>query len=229
MRIHHLQHVVFEGLGSIEPFLRSKGHDLTASHLYKGDSLPSVDNIDCLIVMGGPMGIHDDEVYPWLQDEKKFIRQAIEQGKTVIGICLGAQLIASVLGAKVGRNAYREIGWFKIRRDPAVLDTCLADVFPAQLEVLHWHGDTFDIPAGAVPIASSEACQNQGFIYNNRVLGLQFHLETSYEGALALIKHCGDELDASTYVQNKEEISGDAAWFETLNHSMYDVLEAMGM
>jgi len=228
MRIHYLQHVAFEGLGSMEPFLLSRGHQLTASHLYTDSGLPSVNDIDWLIIMGGPMGIFDEDVYPWLKDEKQFIRQAIEQGKTVLGICLGAQLIADVLGAKVSANTFREIGWFRIKRNQAITATPLAKAIPDELEVFHWHGDTFSIPDGAAPLASSEACQNQGFIFDKRVVALQFHLETTHAGALALIANCRDELDGSRFVQTEQEMIGDAAWFLTLNHTMHDVLEAMG-
>lgn len=228
MRIHHLQHVAFEGLGSMEPFLKSKGHQLTATHLYNGEALPLVEDLDLLIVMGGPMGIYDDAQYPWLAGEKRFIKEVIEQGKKVLGICLGAQLIADVLGKKVYKNQHREIGWFKIIRNAALSNTVLKDVFPAELEVFHWHGDTFDIPDGAIHIASSEACQNQGFIYDNRVVALQFHLETTFESAIELIRNCRDELDGSRYVQTEDEMLGDSAWFLTLNHSMHDLLEALG-
>jgi GMP synthase (glutamine-hydrolysing) len=223
-----LQHVAFEGLGSMEPFLLTKGHQLSASHLYKGDELASVEDMDMLIVMGGPMGIYDEAQYPWLRQEKRFIKTAIEQGKKVLGICLGAQLIADVLGVRVTQNPHREIGWFKIQADAAIHNSILADVFTHELEVFHWHGDTFDIPEGALPIASSEACQHQGFIYADRVVALQFHLETTYDSARLLIKHCRDELDGSRYVQSEAEMLGDPAWFMTLNHSMHDVLEAMG-
>jgi len=120
MRIHYLQHVPFEDLSSIDPILREKGHELTATHLYKGQQIPLVKEIDWLIVMGGPMGIYDEAKHPWLNVEKLFIKQAIESNKIVLGICLGAQLIADALGAKVCQNRHREIGWFNISRSPEV-------------------------------------------------------------------------------------------------------------
>ena len=228
MRIHYLQHVAFEGLGSMEPFLRARGHTLSATHLYKGETPPPVDAIDMLIVMGGPMGIYDEQEHPWLAAEKRFIRQVIDSGKKVLGVCLGAQLIADILGERVTKNAHREIGWFKIKPEAAIGDTILGPVFTSELEVFHWHGDTFTIPNGAVPLAASEACQNQGFIYDNRVIALQFHLETTYQGAISLVEHCGNELDGSSYVQSEKEMLADPARFLTLNHTMHDVLESMG-
>ena len=227
MRIHHLQHVPFEDLSSIDLILKVKGHELTATHLYEGEQLPSVKEIDWLIVMGGPMGIYDEAKYPWLNAEKLFIKKAIESNKIILGICLGAQLIADALGAKVYQNKHREIGWFNISRLPEVSDTVLSEVIPDQMEAFHWHGDTFDIPQGAKAIGASEACQNQGFIMNNRVLGFQFHLETTLQSANALINNCRDELDKSQYVQTESEILSDNQRFTNINQVMYSVLEVL--
>ena len=162
MRVHYLQHVPFEGIGSIKNFLIEKGHELTCTKLYEKEKLPPAQNFDWLIVMGGPMGVYDEQIYPWLKLEKKFIKEAISSGKTVLGICLGAQLIADTLGARVYQNKYREIGWFDIIRSKEAENTLLAKALPQKAKVFHWHGDTFDIPNGAIPLARSEACQNQG-------------------------------------------------------------------
>ena len=227
MRVHYLQHVSFEGLGSIESVLNDKGYQLSSIQLYKNEPLPSVDDFDWLIVMGGPMGIYDYDQYPWLSDEKRFIKAAIDADKIVLGICLGAQLIADVLGAKVYPNEHREIGWFNINRLPGVDETILANVLPEQVEVFHWHGDTFDIPEGAVSLAESEACPRQGFIFDNRVVAFQFHLEASVESAAALIEHCGDELDGSRYVQSENEMLSNVKRFDDINAVMSSVLSAL--
>ncbi|MBL1259288.1 MAG: type 1 glutamine amidotransferase [Thiotrichaceae bacterium] len=227
MKVHYLQHVPFEGLGSIKPALIEKGYQLSSTHLYADLTFPLVSEFDWLIVMGGPMGIYDDETYPWLVDEKNFIKAAIDAGKVVLGICLGAQLIADVLGAKVYRNEHREIGWFNIDRLPDVDGTVLANALPHQVEVFHWHGDTFDIPEGAVSLAQSDACARQGFIFDNRVVGFQFHLETTAESAAALIEHCGDELNASRYVQSETEIIFEPERFSAINAVMLSVLNAL--
>jgi len=227
MRIHYLQHVPFEDLSSIEPILREKGHELTATHLYKGQQIPLVKKIDWLIVMGGPMGIYDEAKHPWLNAEKLFIKQAIESNKIVLGICLGAQLIADAQGAKVCQNKHREIGWFNISRSPEVDGTVLSEVIPDQMEAFHWHSDTFDMPQGAKAIAASEACQNQGFIINNRIVGFQFHLETTLQSAKALINNCRNELDKSQYVQTESEILSDNQRFTNINQVMCSVLEAL--
>ena len=225
MNIHYLQHVPFEGLGSMEALLKSGGHRLTRIRLYLEEAFPQPHEIDWLIVMGGPMGVHDGDQYPWLTREKAFISQVIQQGKLVLGICLGAQLIATVLGAQVTRSSDREIGWFDIERDPLIATSIFAKAFPQQLKVFHWHGETFAIPAGAVPLASSAACKNQGFIYDERVLALQFHLETTMATAQALIDHCADELDGSTYVQPATTMLENPERFGRINQVMAAVLD----
>ncbi|HEM49201.1 MAG TPA: type 1 glutamine amidotransferase, partial [Caldithrix sp.] len=195
MHIHYIQHVPFEGLGSIEPTLIKKGYSISVIRIYKDDPLPVVSEIDWLIVLGGPMGVLDEKKHPWLKTEKKFIRDTIQAGKIVLGICLGSQLIAEALGAKVYKNKYREIGWFDININPDLNHTLLNGVFPSKTIVFHWHGDTFNIPEGAIPIAASEATPNQGFVFDNRVIALQFHLEITPASAGALIENCRDELD----------------------------------
>lgn len=227
MRVHYLQHVPFEGIGSIEKFLIEKGHDLTCTKLYEKEELPPVHDFDWLIVMGGPMGVHDEQIYPWLKLEKKFIKEAIFSGKTVLGICLGAQLIAHSLGARVYKNKYREIGWFDIIRSKETENTLLAKAFPQKAKVFHWHGDTFDIPDGAIPLAKSEACPNQGFIFEDRVMAFQFHLETTLTSAKKLVDNCRGELDGSKYVQSENKILSGAKRFSSINKIMLSVLETI--
>jgi len=227
MRVHYLQHVPFEGLAAIATYMDANGHEVSRSRLYCNESLPPLQSVDWLIIMGGPMSIHDGEEFPWLIEEKKFIREAIESGKIVLGICLGAQLIADVLDAEVYYSGHREIGWFEIIRAPEVEQTVLADVFPQKAEAFHWHGDTFAIPEGAVRLAKSMACQNQGFLYQDRVVALQFHLETTPLSAAALIENCGNELDGTEFVQSEQEILAEPARFERLNTILFDLLKTL--
>ncbi len=224
MIVHYLQHVPFEGLGSIEKQLISKGHALTNTKLFKEKINVSENDIDCLIIMGGPMGIYDEHLYPWLKDEKKFIKNTIEAGKKVLGICLGAQLIADALGAKVYKNKFREIGWFPVIKTKEAKYTVLSDIMPDKFEAFHWHGDTFDIPYNAIPLGESQACKNQGFVFDNRVLAFQFHLETTPQSAAALVQNCANELDGSKYVQTEKEIFKDTLKFEKINMIMSSVL-----
>ncbi len=227
IRIHYLQHVSFEGLGSIEPSVKEKGHQLSSTHLYKNPVFPEINAFDWLIIMGGPMGVYDEDRYPWLKPEKRFIEKAIAGEKIILGICLGAQLIADVLGVKVYKNAYKEIGWFDITTTPEINSTLLSGIIPSPLEAFHWHGDTFDLPAGAVNIASSVACKNQGFILEDRILALQFHLETTPESAAALIDNGRHELNGSGFVQGEEEMLADPARFVRINKVMRKVLEIL--
>ena len=227
MRIHYLQHVPFEGLNGMEPILKKKGHELSSTHLYNNQSLPLVQDIDWLIIMGGPMNIYEEKLYPWLNREKQFIKEAINAGKIVLGICLGAQLVADALGAKTYKNKYQEIGWFNINKSSEAENTILSTAIPEQIEVFHWHGETFDIPEGAIALAKSEACENQGFIMGDRIVGLQFHLETTLISAQELIKNCRGQLDGSTYVQSENEILSNIQRFNNLKHVMASVLEVL--
>src|SRR5690606_11071191 len=140
MRIHTLQHVPFEGLGSMAAVFDRLDYSINTSHLYAGDALPALESFDWLVVMGGPMGVNDEGDYPWLAAEKQLIKQAIAAGKRVLGVCLGAQLIAQVLGARVAPNTHREIGWFAINSTPAAADTPWGEVFASNPVVFHWHG-----------------------------------------------------------------------------------------
>ncbi|WP_300668404.1 type 1 glutamine amidotransferase [Desulfoluna sp.] len=227
MRVHHLQHVPFEGLGSMEAVLNRKGHRLSATHLYRGEPLPPLSAFDLLIVMGGPMGVFDEGNHPWLAPEKHLIKTAINAGKKVLGICLGAQLLADVLGAKVTRNPHREIGWFPITRAPRLTTTRFHGVFPSHADVFHWHGDTFELPDGAIPLASSAACTNQGFLYDDRILALQFHLETTPDSAALLIENGRHELDDSPFVQAEQEMLERPDRFAAINRIMTSVIDAL--
>ncbi len=220
MKIHWFQHVPFEGLGSIEPWLRQHGHDVVATRFHAGELPPSPDSYDWLVVMGGPMNIHEEERYPWLAAEKQAIRAAIGYGRRVLGICLGAQLIADVLGAPVTRNLQREIGWFPVELSAAGRHHPLFADFPARFEAYHWHGDTFGLPAGATHVASSAGCVQQAFAWGTRVVGLQFHLESTPGSATALIEHAADEIVPAPYVQDAGTMLAEPARFTRLNALM---------
>lgn len=223
MRAHYLQHVPFEGLGSIEAWLRQAGWQITGTRLFETTLLPPAHDIDLLIVMGGPMSVNDEGELPWLVDEKRFVRECVAAGKAVLGVCLGAQLIANALGARVYPNRQKEIGWFPVQ---AVASRGPADfTFPASVEVFHWHGETFDLPPGARLLASSTACRHQAFQIGRSVLGLQFHLETTPESARDLISHCRADLVPGPYVQpeNVLEAVSDGR-YRAINKLMGDVL-----
>jgi GMP synthase-like glutamine amidotransferase len=227
MKVHWLQHLPFEGLGSMGTYFRQKGLPSTSTHFYLNQPLPSLNDFDWLIIMGGFMGANDDGEYSWLTAEKAFIKKAIDCGKVVIGVCLGAQLIAAALGAKVYKNKYKEIGWFDIMPSNDAKKTILSDCFAETQDAFHWHGDTFDLPKGAIHLASSQACKNQGFVLDNRVVGFQFHLETTQATAKDLIEHCRNELDGSKYVQSESEMLSDISRFDRINNVMCSILDKL--
>lgn len=225
MKVHCLQHVPFEGPGSIESWVRGGRHSFGATHLYRGDSLPHIDALDLLVVMGGPMNIYEEADYPWLADEKRFIERAIAAGRRVLGVCLGAQLVADVLGARVYAGADKEIGWFPIEKTESAPG--LFSAFPQRIEAFHWHGDTFDIPAGAVRAARSAGCANQAFVYGEHVVGLQFHLETTPEGVRQLIAHGAGDLAEGRYTQTPQAMLADAGRFDAINRLMRGLLDRL--
>jgi GMP synthase (glutamine-hydrolysing) len=224
IRIHLLQHVPFEPAGIIETWIKDKNHRLTKTEFFINDMLPEVSSFDWLIVMGGPMSIYEENKYPWLKKEKEFIKSAIRNKKVVIGICLGAQLTAKALGADVYPNKYKEIGWFRIRTTAHSAKYNLFSSFPKELNVFHWHGDTFDLPDDAVLMAESEGCKNQLFIWNERVIGLQFHLEITEELIRGMIENGKAELKKDTYVQLEDEILKRTGLIPQCNVIMEDFL-----
>jgi GMP synthase-like glutamine amidotransferase len=227
VRIHYLQHVPAEGLGAIETWAGRQGAGLSATHLYAGQSLPELDAFDWLIVMGGPMNIYEEEAYPWLRAEKRFIRQAIGAGKVVLGFCLGGQLIADALGARVARNPQMEIGWFEL--NPAAdLTPPLERLLPGPLPAFHWHGDRFELPEGARLFARSEACDHQGFTYGERVYAFQFHAEITPELASRFIEAEGT-LPQGEYVQSPDAMLADAKRFRELNRRLFGFLDALAL
>ncbi len=207
MRVHYLLHVPFETPAAISDWARDRGFEETATRLYEAPSFPSFNDYDFLVIMGGPMGVYDEDEYPWLKAEKAFIKEALEGGKPALGICLGAQLLSDSLGAKVRKNRFKEIGFFQVALTPIGWNSPIFKGLPGTFDAFHWHGDTFEIPEKGYHIASSEACPNQAFIYDNRVIGLQFHIESSRESVEALVKNCGRELmEEAPYIQKPDVI-----------------------
>jgi GMP synthase (glutamine-hydrolysing) len=223
MKIHYLQHVPFEPPGAIERWAEARGHTMAGTRLYRGELPPVAREYDRLVVMGGPMSVGDEIKHPWLVAGKRAIADAVENNKSVIGVCLGAQLIADVLGAKVYNNRFTEIGWYPVTLTPAAAEYPIAGDLPDEFMAFHWHGDTFDIPRGAAHIARSEACANQMFVYGDRVVGVQFHLEVTEESLAALVDNCEEEIVDEPFIQP----AGDMLAAKSRLHAAHATLNSL--
>jgi len=222
VNVHVFQHVPFEDIGSMALWCAERQATVTYTRFFESDHLPDLDAVDLLIVMGGPMSVNDEDQFPWLKLEKAFIREAVERGVAIVGLCLGAQLIASALGSRVYPNGQKEIGWFSVA---AVRGHDEVFQLPDEVTVFQWHGETFDLPRGAVHLAQSAACIHQAFQVGENVIALQFHLETMPETVEDMIQHCGDELVGGTYIQTADEMRATSRdVYETVNKWMGDVL-----
>lgn len=223
MRVHWLQHAEHEDLGCIAPWLAARGHEVKATRLQRGEAPPKPDAFDWLIVMGGPMNIYEHAAYPWLVAEKQAIRAALNADKRVLGICLGAQLVADQLGGPVSRNAEVEIGWHALTTTAAGRTESAFKGFPDQFTAFHWHGDTFALPLGSVPLMASAACANQAFAFGAKVAGIQFHLEVT--AANARDWFATERPAPARYVQAPEAILAALPNFAENNRLMLRLLE----
>jgi GMP synthase (glutamine-hydrolysing) len=218
-------HVPFEGPGVIADWASKQNHSLTFTRFYENDPLPDPTQIDMLLIMGGPMNVFDFHIHAWMQDEIDWVREFIEAGKPILGICLGAQIIAASLGVDVYPGKEREIGWYNLQFLPSLGDFRIWKDLPATRKVFHWHGDTFPIPGGAIRIAESQAFPNQGFIYNAKVLALQFHLEVTSQGVRDLVDNCRGELVPGPFIQSETEILGESRYYKPNHKLMFQLLD----
>jgi GMP synthase (glutamine-hydrolysing) len=195
MRALVLQHISVEGPGRLAPFLEQRGWTLETVALYAGAPLPEQPGAyQAIIVMGGPMGVYDDAMYPFLRQEHDFLQRAIAQEVPLLGICLGSQLLAKALGARVYRNPQKEIGWYTVDLTAAGYTDPLFAGIDSPVRVFQWHGDAFELPSGATALASSPLCTHQAFRYGDRVYGLLFHLELTPEIIHSWLDMFRDEL-----------------------------------
>jgi GMP synthase-like glutamine amidotransferase len=225
MRMHYLQHAPFESPGIILSWAKKKGITVSSTMLYENQALPAMQDFDLLVIMGGPMGVHDEAQYGFMKPEKKFIEESLKSGKKMAGFCLGAQMIADVLGAAVKKNGFKEIGWYRIRFTPEAVKNVKLGHFPSETTVFHWHGDTFDIPSGALRMASSDACANQGFMLNDRVFAFQFHPEVDEKTIRGFIGNDTGELVKDRFVQTGDEILSGLDNAESVNKCLEEFLE----
>ena len=226
MRIHSLEHEPFEGLGNIEVWAKNRGHSITRTFLFNNEELPDISDFDWLVIMGGSMNIYEEDKFPWLKREKEFIAKAIAANKILLGVCLGSQLIADVLGGKVSKNQHKEIGWFPVSLTREAENSSIFSSLPGTFTAFHWHGDTFKIPRGAKRMAQSEGCMNQAFECG-RAIGLQFHLEYSKKSIDMMFRNCGDELVDGKYIQTPDEIISKIGNVYEMNKTLDLILDNM--
>jgi len=227
MRIHCLQHVAFESPGTIIEWAAQHGHTITYTYFFEqGRRLPLLTEFDALLIMGGYMNVDEEAEFPWLKEEKTFISQSIAAGKKLLGICLGAQLIAAAMGARVYKGKEKEIGFLPLqfpvgkKRDP------LLDHFADEYLLFHWHGDSFDLPADAQLLASTTACKHQAFTVGNNVLALQFHPEMNEDTIEQMLLHDGKELEEKgIYIQSVEAVRNGYVYLERNKRDLFVLLD----
>jgi GMP synthase (glutamine-hydrolysing) len=222
MKIRVLQNASHEGPAHILTWAKSRGHTIDVTRMYHSSDVPRLDDFDWLIIMGGPMGVHDEIQCPWLVHEKSLIESAIAGDKIVMGVCLGAQLIAQVLGARVYKSSHAERGWSTLSLTREAESSRLFSCFPKEFTAFVWHDDVFDLPAGATHLVSNKACPYHAFEYG-KVVGLQFHLEVTSDSIRAIMDHSFYKGISGSYVQDRKQIEQGMDGVDNI-HSLMDIV-----
>lgn len=223
MRIHYIQHVAHEDLGCIYDWVIDRKHQLSSTKIFENVTFPDIETFDLLIILGGPMSVNDN--LGWISEEKKFIKKAIDNNKKILGICLGSQFIASVLGERIVQNLKKEIGWFPIRISNN--SECETPIGKADEEIIvfHWHGETYNLPNKTIHLAESVVCKNQAFVFNKNVIALQFHLEITEKSLEKMITFGTDELVNDDFIQKKEKMVSFQNQILECNKKMVSLME----
>jgi GMP synthase-like glutamine amidotransferase len=223
MRIHCLQHTTYDGPAFLPAWAAGRGHGLTSVLVPAGGRLPAPRDFDALIVMGGPMSLSQEASHPWIATERTLVERTMVAGKPVLGICLGAQLMAQVLGAPVAPGPHPEIGWFPVQMTREARKSWLDGALPDTFLSFFWHEETFGIPDGTVHVARSAAYDNQGFLFGPH-LALQFHLEVTPQWAEKLVARDAEQLVDHPYIQSAADILSGAAERAGQNNALMAVL-----
>lgn len=223
MRIHYIQHVDYEDLGCINDWVNKRKYKISSTKIFEKETFPDIETFDLLIILGGPMSVNDK--LKWIKKEKLFIKKAIENNKKVLGICLGSQFIASVLGEKVFQNSKKEIGWFPIQISKNEEFENPIEKLDNRITVFHWHGETFNLPRRTFHLAKSSICQNQAFMYNRNVIALQFHLELTEKSLEKMITFGKKELINDEFIQSIENMRSFKNNIIECNKRMFLLLE----
>jgi GMP synthase-like glutamine amidotransferase len=207
MKILIIQHSAADFPATAGEVIERLGHSVETIRIDREDAVPGSADADALMMFGGGISLTSPELPPWVAQEQSLIRSYVSEGRRVLGICLGSQILASALGANVRRNRHAEIGWHQIERVDGAQASGVASVLPERMTVLQWHQDTFDIPPGARRLFKSEACDNQAFTIDDRVFGFQFHIEANPKTVstfLAVSSHWKQE---GPFTQSEAEIN----------------------
>lgn len=227
LSVHVFMHVPFEGTGALGEWIDNKGFSVNYTKFYEDYTLPNLNDFELLIIMGGPMSVYEEALHPWLKDEKAFIRKAIDAGKKIIGICLGSQLLAEVFGARVYPNQVKEIGWLPIKKTEDAKKHPFLESFDDEITVFHWHGDTYDLPPSTTHLFYSDNCKHQAFIYDNRVIGLQFHFEVNEKSMDDMIVNGREEIIPCATIQSEEYIRANTDPIPRNNKIIFSLLEQL--
>jgi GMP synthase-like glutamine amidotransferase len=224
MKIHILQHVPFEGPGNIEKWAKKWDHDVYIHNIRHEEYFPKIEEVDLLIIMGGPMSVNDSAKFNWLKNEINYVNEYLSKGKFALGICLGAQILAKSLGAEVKRAKKTEIGWFEIRKTHEGRLCKYFAGLPEKMITFHWHGESFELPMDCKNLIDSEANTNQAFCGDN-FLGLQFHFEQTELTIKNMIDKTGKFLPVSDFVMEADEILSKKEHLEANKKYLFRVLD----
>lgn len=228
-RAFALQHIESEEMGHTEEWLHKHGYSVRRIRLYDGDTLPNAQDVDFLVVLGGPMSVNDTADYPWIAKEVAFLKEVLKRPVPVLGICLGAQLLAKALCANIIKSQEKEIGWYPIKAHQDAHTAIPGFELPESLTVLHWHGESFELPSDTTLLASSEGCRNQAFCLKPYQVGLQFHLEADDAAVRTMLEHSKkDMVDAGPFLQSEITlIKNTGMYAEKAKSVLFDLMNAM--